>query len=693
MANPCLLAGRCSTFQVGISMELALSSSVQYIPRVGPKMAKKLDILGIKTVEDLLYYIPFRYNDYSLVSPIGRVQPGETVTIRGEVISIKNAFTKTGKKLQQAKISDESGTLDVIWFNQMYLTRIIKPGQTLSLSGKVDWFGRSLVMISPEYERYTEQSLHTGRLVPVYSETEGLSSKWLRGRIAYAIDQCIDQIEDYIPRSIHEYPGLQSAIKTIHFPGNQREASLARKRLAFDELFLLMMRAKREKQKWQTTKKAHTLNVVDTSPIMRSLPFDLTSDQKRTIDEILDDFKKPYAMNRLLEGDVGSGKTVVSAIAMYIMFKNHLQSVLMAPTQILAEQHFETLSKLLSPLEINVQLKTGSHTHHDASFDILVGTHALLSKSITFNNVGLIVIDEQQRFGVHQRALLSQKTSGKDLTAGRQAPHMLTMTATPIPRTIAQTLYGNLDLSVITQMPKGRQIVKTWVVPKEKRASAYNWIKHQVKETGGQVFIICPLIEESETLASVKSVKAEYQLLKTVFSPLTLGLLHGRMKAKDKSEALDRFRTRKDAILLATPVVEVGIDIPNATIMLIEAADRFGLAQLHQLRGRVGRRNQQSYCLLFTETDDDAVTKRLKSMETMHNGPELAELDLKLRGPGEMFGTKQHGLFSLRIAQFSDTALLGQTKKTADDLFEIDPRLSNHPLLRTKLEKGTMEST
>lgn len=680
-------------------MELTLSSPVQYVPRVGPKMAKKLEKLGVRTVEDLLWYAPFRYNDYSLISPIARVQPGETVTIRGEVISMKNAFTKTGKKLQQAKISDETGTLDVIWFNQMYLTNIIKPGQMLSVSGKVDWFGHTIVMTSPEYEIFKEQSLHTGRLVPVYSETEGLSSKWLRGRIAFAIDQCLGQVEEYLPLAVkteNSLPDLADAIKTIHFPKNSQAAAYARKRLAFDELFLIQLRAREQKRLWQSTKKSYPMRIssTDMNSIVASLPFELTADQRQSIKEILSDLEKPVAMNRLLEGDVGSGKTVVAAIAMYVVFQNGQRSVLMAPTEILANQHHETLSKVFTPLGLTVALITGTTSSHKVTglhpvkaADILIGTHALMSKSVTFDTIGLIVIDEQQRFGVQQRAFLMEK-GGK-----KKTPHLLTMTATPIPRTVARTLYGNLDLSVLNQMPKGRQIVKTWVVPQTKRTDAYSWIQKQIKDTGAQVFVVCPLIEESESLATVRAVNKEFGKLKRdVFPQLRLGLLHGRMKSKEKTTVLDQFRSRSLDILVTTPVVEVGIDVPNASIMLIEAADRFGLSQLHQLRGRVGRGSKQSYCLLFTELDDEVIIQRLKAMETIHNGPLLAELDLKLRGPGELFGTKQHGLASLRFAQFSDTALIRQTKAAVDQMFEIDPELSHHPLLRARLEKSTIQT-
>ncbi len=685
-------------------MELTLTSSVQYIPRVGPKMAKKLEKLGVKTVEDILWYVPFRYNDFSLVSPIARVQPGEIVTVRGEVVSMKNAFTKTGKRLQQAKVSDETGTLDVIWFNQMYLTNIIKAGQVISLSGKVDWFGHTIVMSSPEYEIFREQTtenskqgLHTGRLVPVYPETAGVSSKWLRGRIAYSLEHCMSQIQEFLPSDIQGRYGLlnlKDAVQSVHFPAGSALAQRSRYRLAFDELFLLQLSALEQKRIWQTTKRAYsiTLKASEREAFLQKLPFTLTDDQKKATDEILADLEKPVPMHRLLEGDVGSGKTVVAATAIYAAVLRGFKAILMAPTQILAQQHYQTISTLFTPHNISVDLITGSNRTLTGSdpvknADVLVGTHALLSKAHHFKNVGLVVIDEQQRFGVEQRSVLTEKEK-RDYT-----PHLLTMTATPIPRTVAQTIYGNLDLSVLTQMPNGKRVVKTWVVPKEKREKAYVWIKEQLGKTGGQAFIVCPFIEQSETLTSVKSVKAEYGQLKTVFSPIKLGLLHGRMKAKEKSEALERFRTQKDAILLATPVVEVGIDVPNAMIIIVEAAERFGLAQLHQLRGRVGRGRIASFCLLFTEQNDEVTMKRLMSMETIHNGPELSELDLTLRGPGELFGTKQHGALALKIAHFNDKETIAKTRVSALTLTHSDPGLTNFPLLREKIKQSKIVAT
>src|SRR3989338_8091494 len=538
-----------------------LQTSVKTAGRVYKLFARRLEKLGIKTFEDFLFHIPFRYDDFSIVSKINRVQPGEVVTIQGTVSQITNEFTKNFKRLQKAEIADETGTIEVVWFNQSYLTKVIHVQDKIALSGKIDWFLRRLVMQSPDYEIITSlPAIHTGRLVPVYPETRGITSKWLRRQIYNLINENKNLFIEYLPDSTiaeHSLIAIKEAIEQIHFPDSLENTDKSRERLAFDELFLLQLSAMERKLNWNK-------NLIRTKP-----------------------------MNRLLEGDVGSGKTVVSAIAMYLSFLNGFESVLMAPTEILAQQHYQTVSKLLSPFGINVGLATGSQKTKIKDCDVLVGTHAVLEKGINFDKLGLVVIDEQQRFGVEQRALIRSK--GKN-------PHLLTMTATPIPRTIALTLYGDLDLSILDEMPHGRKQIKTWLVPPEKRESAYVWIEKQIKETKSQVFVVCPFIEESETMQTVKAASKEFENLKNnVFKDLKLGLLHGKMKAKDKGEVLTKFRDGKIDILVATPVVEVGIDVPNATIIVIEASERFGLAQLHQLRGRVGRGDKQSYCLLFTE--------------------------------------------------------------------------------------------
>jgi len=656
---------------------------------VGPIYAKRLAKLGIQTAEDFIYHFPFRYDDYSLVSPISRVQPGETVTIKAEVLSVKNEYTKHGKKLQKAQVSDGTKTIEVVWFNQPFLVKTIKVGEWYNFSGKADWFARQVVIVSPEYEKLPiSNTIHTGRLVPVYPETYGISSKWLRSRIAPLLNLVVPKIPDFLPEEMklkYHLPNLGQALQKIHFPESKKEAEEAKARLAFDELFLIQLASLKRKGDWQKKSLANKF-YVDQEKILNflnNLPFQLTSAQRRCVREILADLALEKPMNRLLEGDVGSGKTVVAAIAIYAAYLNGFKSALMAPTEILASQHFQTLSQLLSSFGVKISLVTSSKKPKDKepTPDVWVGTHALLYQKLDFGNLSLVIIDEQHRFGVEQRAKLAK--SG-------EAPHVLTMTATPIPRTIALTLYGDLDLSVIDEMPPGRMKVKTWVVPPVKREAAYEWIRKHVKNTDEQAFIVCPLIEESETLKSVKAVTVELEgLSKKVFPDLRLGLLHGRLKSKEKDEVVEKFRQGNLDILVSTPVVEVGIDIPQATIMMIEAAERFGLAQLHQLRGRVGRGKKESYCLLFTETPIGRPLQRLKAMEKSHIGMELAEIDFKIRGPGEIYGTAQHGFPDLRVASFTDLELIQKTRQAAE---ETVGKLSKFPVLQEKLKQFTQAS-
>ncbi len=658
--------------------------------------ARRLEKLNIKILEDFLYHIPLRYDDFSLISKINKVQPGEIVTIQGTVSEINNEFTKNFKRLQKAEIADDTGTIEVVWFNQPYLVNVIRKNDKIALSGKIDWFLKKIVMQSPEYEILNNsQAIHTGRLVPVYPQTRGISSKWLRRQVHKLINENKDRLIEYLPDSIissHFLMGINDAIEQIHFPEKIENSVKSRERLSFDELFLLQLSSIQRKANWNRNLTGNPYSIDKFKEKIKKfwskLPFTLTNAQKRAVGEIFKDLSQKKPMNRLLEGDVGSGKTVVSAIAMYLSFLNGFQSVLMAPTEILALQHYSTISKLLSPLGIKVGLATGSKklSTFNSQFSILVGTHAVLEKGINFEKLGLVVIDEQQRFGVEQRALIRNK--GKN-------PHLLTMTATPIPRTIALTLYGDLDLSILDEMPIGRKQIKTWLVPAEKRNAAYRWINSQLSTsrlpkpgTGGQVnsqlFVVCPFIEESETMQTVKAASAEFEYLKEkVFKKLKLGLLHGKLKSKEKEEVLNKFRDGKTDILVATPVVEVGIDIPNATIIVIEASERFGLAQLHQLRGRVGRGDKQSYCLLFTESKSPQTLERLKAMERHHFGAELAELDLELRGPGEIYGTAQHGRRMLKIASFSDFDLIQKTRAAAEKIF---PQINKYPKLLEKLK-------
>lgn len=669
--------------------------------------SKRLEKLGIKNLEDFLYHIPTRYENFSVLSDIKDAQLGENLTIQGTVIDIKNEYTRR-LKIQKAKIEDKTDKIDVVWFNQPYLLKTIKKGGKISISGKISGQTIKKKIESPHFEiikYFNEETIHTGRLVPIYPETKGVSSKWLRRQVYKILKECKQNLYEYIPYSIikrNDLVDFYYAIEQIHFPKSWEQIQIARQRLSFDEFFLLQLKSTFLRRKWENNLKGVPIlrkNHEDKiDEFYKNLPFELTNAQKTAVSDIFCDLAKDKPMNRLLEGDVGSGKTVVGALAIYLTYLNGFQSVLMAPTEILAQQHFKTISDLLSPYGVKVSLVTGSKklkksiksiksttsinspasplgTLGTLTYDVLIGTHALLSNKIKLDKLGLVIIDEQQRFGVEQRAVAREK--GKN-------PHLLSMTATPIPRTIALTLYGDLDLSYLDEMPIGRKKVKTWLVPKEKRSKAYKWIEEEIRKNKSQAFIICPFIEESESMQTVKAAVKEFEVLKKqIFPSLNLGLLHGKLKSKEKDKILTDFKNKKFDILIATPVVEVGIDVPNATVIVIEGSERFGLSQLHQLRGRVGRGNKESYCLLFTNSKSEMSLKRLKGMETIFKGAELAELDLKLRGPGEIYGTTQHGLNKLKIASFSDFKLIQKTKIEAENIFaEID----KHPKLMEKLK-------
>jgi len=663
-----------------------LKTPVAKLNFIGTAYEKRLKKLEIKTIYDLIYHFPFRYEDYSQFTLIAQSTLDQPVCLQGEILAIQNIYTKNRKHLTKAVVADSSGQIEVVWFNQPFLSKTLKAGYRVNLAGKTELFNHQKVLLSPEYEILKDkETIHTGRIVPIYPETYGISSKWLRSRIAPLLKSAILQIEDFLPQDIlqkYELLALEKALCQIHFPENLTLAKKARERLAFDELFLLQLANLKRRLEWQSfkLKTPFLINQDDVLQFISSLPFNLTQAQKRCIKEILGDLEKPTPMNRLLEGDVGSGKTVVAACAVFIAFKNGFQSAVMAPTEILAEQHFNNLNQILGLLGMKIVLLTGSKKPKNKDpFDLVVGTHALISKKSSFENLSLVVIDEQHRFGVEQRALLSEKGN---------TPHVLTMTATPIPRTLALTLYGDLDLSVLDEMPEGRLKVKTFVVPPQKRAAAYVWIEKQIRESNfkQQAFVICPFIEESESMQTVKAATVEFEKLqKTIFPGLLLGLLHGKLKSKEKNATLERFRQQKNHILVATPVVEVGIDVPSATIIVVEGADRFGLAQLHQLRGRVGRGKIQSYCFLFSESRSYHTIKRLKAMETENSGIKLAEIDLRLRGPGEIFGAKQHGIPSLKVAALNDLELIHKTKLAASEIFQKDPLLVQNPGISDKL--------
>ena len=680
---------------------LSLETPVSDLRMIGPIYHQRLNKLGITTIGDLLHHIPFRYDDLSKITNTKSIHLDDVITIIGKVLSIKNIFTKYGKNIQIASISDETGTIDVLWYNQPFLVNILSQGTRISIAGKVEEKDKRLILISPEYEIIKDKQdnsyshlIHTGRLVPIYNETQGLSSKWIRSRIHSILFKLFIDIQEFLPEEIIEQNNLvneKEAILKIHFPQSLIEADEAKKRLSFDELLILQLSSILRRNQWNKKKANFVLNLDKTKDriddFINNLPFKLTQSQTKAVQEILKDLVSQKPMNRLLEGDVGSGKTVVAAIAMYATYLIGHNSVIMAPTEILAFQHYKTVSELLAPFNVKIGLVTGSSKKQNQIIpDVLIGTHALISNKTKLSKVGLVIIDEQQRFGVEQRSKLREKVG---------SPHVLTMTATPIPRTIALTLYSDLDLSIINELPLGRIQVKTWVVPLIKRSAAYIWIRKKILSSSPhqQAFIVCPLIEISESIKSVKAAVKEFEYLKhDIFSDLKLGLLHGRMKTNEKNKIIDQFKNNKIDILVSTPVVEVGIDIPYATIMMIEASERYGLAQLHQLRGRVGRNNLESFCLLFSESDNLKAISRIKLLEKIYNGPQLAEYDLKLRGSGEIFGTNQHGHFFLKIANISDLKLFEETKHSAESLMSKGKGLSKFPLLREKLQKYTIRN-
>lgn len=684
---------------------MQLNTPIDNLPNTRSDTIRKLKSIGINTYWNLLNYFPFRYENYSLISPINRVQLGEVVTVQGTLEELKNIYLRNGRKIQKGVVTDPSGKIEVVWFNQPYLTRILSYGMQVSLSGEVKYFGKSVSFEPKEYEVLKSPSsnpIHTGRLVPVYPEKNGLSTRLLREKISLVFSQIEKELiyfgdMDILPSEIILFNHLMSeydSYRHIHFPKDYLSAKKARERLGFDELFIIQLSSSLVKKEWQKERVGNVFTAAkfkkNVQEFMEKLPFTLTGAQKRVVDEILTDLAKPVPMNRFLEGDVGSGKTVVAAIASYLSHLNSFQTLFMAPTEILALQHYRTISQLFKDLPLKIAIQTGTNkiTSNSSAkksktiddYDIVIGTHALIQKKINFAKVGLVIIDEQHRFGVRQRSLLKEKGMN---------PHLLTMTATPIPRTVALTLYGELDLSLIDEMPKGRLPIKTFLVPKEKRESGYEWIKKQIQTHGVQVFVICPLIEESEveTMKSAKAATKEFERLKKeVFPELKLALLHGKLKSKEKETIMNDFKDKKYDILVATSVVEVGIDIPNATIMIIEAADRFGMAQLHQLRGRVGRGAKQSYCLLYSESQNEETIKRLNLFAKTNNGIKIAEYDFQMRGPGDIYGTRQHGHINLKIAMLSDLKLIESSRK-AVDFFLNTYKLEDFPVINSRMKE------
>jgi ATP-dependent DNA helicase RecG len=666
---------------------VALNASLQVLSGVGPRHATMLTRLGLNTLGDMLYYFPRRYDDYSQLKPINRLWYGDEVTVVGNIqMSETRKIRRGASTITETVINDGTGSLRLTWFNQPWLANRLKVGESISVSGKVDQYLGRLVMNSPDWEPVEVESLHTNRIVPVYPLTQNVTQKWLRKIMNQVVTYWAPRLTDHLPESIRSAAGLPNvgtALLQAHFPDSMEKLRLARQRLAFDEIFFLQMGVLRQRRDWQAVA-ARVFEVPDEWLTSRTsaLPYTLTSAQQRAIGEIRQDLLSGKPMNRLLQGDVGSGKTVVAALAAAMVNLSGSQAAIMAPTSILADQHYRTLTRVLAgengvmaPDQIRLLVGATPEKEKEeiraglaaGNIKILIGTHALVEDPVVFADLQFVVIDEQHRFGVAQRAALRSKGA---------SPHLLVMTATPIPRSLALTVYGDLDLSVMDEMPAGRQPISTFVLTPQERERAYTLIRGQIMDKY-QAFIIYPLIEESEKLDVAAAVDEHARLQKEIFPDLKLGLLHGRMKPDEKDDVMARFRDGEYHILVSTTVIEVGVDVPNATVMLVEGADRFGLAQLHQLRGRVGRGAAQSYCLLIPGHEDNLENERLAAMAETNDGFVLAERDLQQRGPGEFLGTRQAGFAStLRMASLSDVPLIEKARLQAQSLFARDAELA-----------------
>ncbi|MFC1874205.1 ATP-dependent DNA helicase RecG [Chloroflexota bacterium] len=686
------------TIVPGAATSQSIDSPITTIKGISTSLASKFSKLGVRTIRDLLYFFPHRHLDYSQRKPIAQLTECNEETILANVWQAQ-IIKLGGRRSTEAIVGDDTGNVRAVWFNNPYLVKNLTTNTRVVLSGRVSLYKGRHVFESPEWELEDRELIHTGRLVPIYPLTSGLRPRQVRKLMKEVVEQWAGQMTDFLPPEVRErcqLLELPQAINQAHYPDDIPLKDRARVRLAFDELFILQLGVLNKKRAWQESQPGNPIGTAKPTldTFLQSLPFTLTSAQEKVLKETLADLEQSRPMSRLLQGDVGSGKTVVATAALLMAAANGYQGAFMAPTEILAEQHFSTIHQFLSragqseaseeywhrytglltrPLTVALLIggikqakkRELQQSIRNGDIDIVIGTHALIQKEVEFHKLGLSVVDEQHRFGVMQRSELRQKGYN---------PHMLAMTATPIPRTLALTLYGDLDLSFIDQLPPGRQAIKTkWLNPGQ-RDSAYVFIKRQVA-SGRQAFIICPLIEESEAIQARAAIAEYERLSREVFPELRLALLHGRMSAPEKEQVMRRFHTGETDILIATPVVEVGIDVPNATVMLIESADRFGLSQLHQFRGRVGRGEEQSYCMLLAQNPSEVGRQRLDIIENVQDGFQLAEEDLKLRGPGEFFGTRQSGLPDLRMARLSDVALLELARTEAIKLFEIDPAL------------------
>lgn len=661
-----------------------LSISARFVKGVGPSRLKLLNRIGIETVDDLLHCFPRRYEDRSKVKSVAEIEEGSFETIRVKVLALGDRTTKKGMNIFQVAMGDSTGVIRAVWFNQPFMKDRFKIGQELIIHGKVEKYNY-LQINNPEYEILTgtkEDSVHMGRIAPVYPLTENLNQRWLRNVMKYAVDNYIDGIVDTLPYDIRRRNNLMTlreAIRNVHFPVSEIVLKKAKYRLIFDEFLLLQLgiALKRARIKIDLDGYSHNIEGPLIERFRKTLPFKFTDSQAKVIREIEKDMESPKSMNRLLQGDVGCGKTVVALYALILAVQNRYQGALMAPTEILAEQHYKNIKELLNGLPVKAVLLSGDLKPEErkrrrlmiesGEIDLVVGTHAIIQQGVRFKKLGLAVIDEQHKFGVMQRAILKSKSMNPDI---------LVMTATPIPRTLALTVYGDLDVSIIDELPPGRRSIKTLYFEEKNREKAYRIAGEQVK-LGRQAYVVYPIIEDSEG-SDLRAATKMHKELSTLFSDLNVGLLHGRMKSSEKERIMKDFKERKIDILVSTIVIEVGVDIPNASTMIVEHAERFGLSQLHQLRGRIGRGRYTSYCILVGKPKSDEAKRRISAMLKTQDGFKIAEEDLEIRGPGEFFGTRQHGLPELKIGNIvRDREILELAKTEAFELVKRDRFLRN----------------
>ena len=667
---------------------MPLNLDIQYVKGVGPKRAKLLKKLGIQTVEDLLFYFPKDYENRSSILKIEDLTVGEKQTFKGYIVGSPREIKTSRVIITKVPVKDGTGAVELVWYNQPYIKNNLKIGEEYIINGKLRFKYGQLIVENPVIEKSEDFKLNTGRIVPIYGLTEGLTQNAIRKIMFNALHDYVQEVEEFFDEeflSEKRLMDIKSALININFPQNEAYLEQAKYRFKYQELFLLQMALFLMKGSAKE-KKGIKFERVDLKPFIMGLPFKLTQAQVKVLKEIIADMNSHKVMNRLVQGDVGSGKTVVAACSMYIAVKNGYQVAMMAPTEILAKQHYSTLKELFKNTDIKIGLLSGSLSPSNkkevlekikkGDYDIIVGTHALIEDDVVFNNLGLCITDEQHRFGVRQRALLTQK--GKN-------PDVLVMTATPIPRTLALILYGDLDISIIDQLPPGRKKVKTYVISSSVRKKAYEFAMKEVKK-GRQVYVVCPLIEESDKISAMSAEIVYREIYKDAFKEAKVGLLHGKMADSEKEKVMEEFVNGKIDILVSTSVIEVGVNVPNATVMIIENAERFGLAQLHQLRGRVGRSEFQSYCILISYSNSDVAKKRLGVLAQTSDGFKIAEKDLEIRGPGEFLGLRQHGLPEFKIANIvEDIDILKIVQKDVEELLKKDPKLENYPKIKNIL--------